>query len=161
CLVSRRARYGARASGAGCLKPARKPANRGAADMATIPVDVAKIADRFGPHPSRVAGERLSTSIEPARLVQTHCCVSGPQSGIQLKLKCNDVIGFEPWAELPFTRAMLCPKGVKRSLQGSHPARLLTSLARDPQAPAGFQPIGYDAAIARVAAALGDLQKKH
>ncbi len=46
-------------------------------------------------------------------------------------------IGFEPWEDFPFNRGMLCPKGVKRYLQGSHPDRLLTALARDPAATAG------------------------
>ena len=42
------------------------------------------------------------------------------------------MIGFEPWEDFPFNRGMLCPKGVKRYLQGSHPDRLLTALRRDP-----------------------------
>ena len=49
--------------------------------------------------------------------------------GIQLKVKDNTVIGFEPWEEFPVNRGMLCPKGVKRYLQGSHPDRLDTAHA--------------------------------
>ena len=56
--------------------------------------------------------------------MQTHCCFCGQQCGIHLKVKDNEVIGFEPWEEFPFNRGMLCPKGVKRYLQGSHPDRL-------------------------------------
>ena len=37
---------------------------------------------------------------------------------------------------------MLCPKGVKRYLQGSHPDRLLHAYERDPAAPGGFRPHG-------------------
>ena len=96
---------------------------------------------------------RLSTSVEPDRLVKTHCCFCGQQCGIQLKVKDNEVIGFEPWEEFPFNRGMLCPKGVKRYLQGSHPDRLLTALAaRSVARRAASAPMPYDEAIARVAA---------
>jgi hypothetical protein len=30
-------------------------------------------------------------------LVKTHCCFCGQQCGIQLKVRNNEVIGFEPW----------------------------------------------------------------
>ena len=106
--------------------------------MATIPVDERQITDRFGPHLSAMTGVRLSTSVEPDRLVKTHCCFCGQQCGIQLKVRDNEVIGFEPWEEFPFNRGMLCPKGVKRYLQGSHPDRLLHRHRRDPSAPGGF-----------------------
>ena len=78
------------------------------------------------------SGERLDRGVEPDRLVKTHCCFCGQQCGIQLKVKDNEVIGFEPWEEFPFNRGMLCPKGVKRYLQGSHPDRLLHAYRRDP-----------------------------
>ena len=52
--------------------------------------------------------------------------------------------------EAPFSEGMLCPKGVKRYLQGSHPDRVLTALARDPAAPGGFSPLKYEDAIQRV-----------
>ena len=81
--------------------------------MATIPVDERQIIERFGPHLSVMTGDRLSTSVEPDRLVKTHCCFCGQQCGIQLKVRDNEVIGFEPWEEFPFNRGMLCPKGVK------------------------------------------------
>ena len=86
-----------------------------------------------------MTGARLSTSVEPDRLVKTHCCFCGQQCGIQLKVRDNEVIGFEPWEEFPFNRGMLCPKGVKRYLQGSHPDRLLTALRRDPSSPSRLQ----------------------
>src|SRR5690242_9704572 len=111
--------------------------------MAAIPVDDLKITEQFGPHRSAMAGVRLSTSVEPERLVKTHCCFCGQQCGIQLKVRDNEVIGFEPWEDFPFNRGMLCPKGVKRYLQGSHPDRLLTAFARDPTAPGGFRPLAY------------------
>jgi assimilatory nitrate reductase catalytic subunit len=129
--------------------------------MATIPVDPLKIINQFGPHRSGMTGARLSTSVEPEHLVKTHCCFCGQQCGIQLKVRDNVVIGFEPWEEFPFNRGMLCPKGVKRYLQGAHPDRLLTALRRDPSAEGGFSPMGYDEAIAKVASEISRLQKAH
>jgi assimilatory nitrate reductase catalytic subunit len=108
-----------------------------------------------------MAGMRLSTAVEPDKLVKTHCCFCGQQCGIQLKVKDNQVIGFEPWDDFPFNRGMLCPKGVKRYLQGSHPDRLLTALQRDPSNPAGFSPMAYDQAIARVASEIDRIQKQY
>src|SRR5262249_34804401 len=127
--------------------------------MAAIPVDDLKITERFGPHRSAMTGLRLSTSVEPERLVRTHCCFCGQQCGIQLKVRDNQVIGFEPWEEFPFNRGMLCPKGGKRYLQGSHPDRLLTRLRPDPSASGGFRAIRYDEAIAEVATEFGRIQK--
>jgi assimilatory nitrate reductase catalytic subunit len=129
--------------------------------MATIPADPLRIIERFGPHRSAMAGQRLSTSVEPERLVKTHCCFCGQQCGMQLKVRDNQVIGFEPWEDFPFNRGMLCPKGVKRYLQGSHPDRLLTALERDTSAPSGFRAVPYDRAVARVAEAFDRLQKAH
>jgi assimilatory nitrate reductase catalytic subunit len=129
--------------------------------MATIPVDELNIIRRFGPHQSAMAGDSLRTDVEPDRLVKTHCCFCGQQCGIQLKVKDNTVIGFEPWEEFPFNRGMLCPKGVKRYLQGNHPDRLLTALRRDPSNPDGFSPIAYEEAVATVASEIERLQKAH
>ena len=106
-----------------------------------------------------MAGVRLSTSAEPERLVKTHCCFCGQQCGVQLKVLDNEVIGFEPWEEFPFNRGMLCPKGVKRYLQGAHPDRLTTALRRNPSSPNGFSPIAYDDAIAKVASEIGRIQQ--
>ena len=129
--------------------------------MATLPVDELKIIERFGPHQSAMTGVRLSTSIEPERLVKTHCCFCGQQCGVQLKVRDNQVIGFEPWEEFPFNRGMLCPKGVKRYLQGAHPDRLTTAIGRDSSSPHGFSPLPYDDAIARVAGEIARIQQAH
>ncbi len=129
--------------------------------MATIPVAEEQIIEQFGPHLSTMAGVRLSTSAEPDRLVKTHCCFCGQQCGIQLKVRDNQVIGFEPWEEFPFNRGMLCPKGVKRYLQGSHPDRLVTAFQRDPSATAGFSPLPYADAVRRVAGEIARLQAAH
>jgi len=129
--------------------------------LATQPTDPLKIIEGYGPHLAFTSGDRLSTAIVPDRLVKTHCCFCGQQCGIQLKVKDNEVIGFEPWEEFPFNRGMLCPKGVKRYLQGSHPDRLLTALKRDPSSPTGFSAMGYNEAIARVASEIDRIQKQH
>lgn len=128
--------------------------------MATQPAELLQMIDRYGPHRS-YAQHGLGDAAEPDKLVKTHCCFCGQQCGIQLKVKDNRVIGFEPWEEFPFNRGMLCPKGVKRYLQGSHPDRLLTALTRDPSAPGGFRPMDYGEAIAKVAQAIGRIQSEH
>ena len=129
--------------------------------MAEIPVDPLRIIDRFGPHLSSMTGMRLSTSVEPERLVKTHCCFCGQQCGIQLKVRDNQVIGFEPWEEFPFNRGMLCPKGVKRYLQGSHPDRLTSALRRDTSSESGFTAMPYADAIQRVASEIGRIQQTY
>ena len=127
--------------------------------MATIPVDELDIIHAFGPH--RSAKVRGTSSDDPEKLVKTHCCFCGQQCGIQLKVRANEVIGFEPWEEFPFNRGMLCPKGVKRYLQGSHPDRLTTAIARDPSHASGFRPMPYERAIAQAAERIGAIQKTH
>jgi assimilatory nitrate reductase catalytic subunit len=129
--------------------------------VATIPADELHIIERFGPHRSVSGGVRLSTSAEPERLVKTHCCFCGQQCGVQLKVLDNEVIGFEPWEEFPFNRGMLCPKGVKRYLQGAHPDRLTTAFRRDPSSPHGFSAMPYDAAVGRVASEIARIQQTY
>jgi len=129
--------------------------------MALLPENLSAMAEQFGPHPAYSEGERLQTGVAPDKLVKTHCCFCGQQCGIQLKVKDNAVIGFEPWEDFPFNRGMLCPKGVKRYLQGSHPDRLLHAYERDVNSPGGFRAVEYDRAIARVAAEIQRLQAAH
>jgi assimilatory nitrate reductase catalytic subunit len=117
--------------------------------------------EAFGPHLAFSSGQRLDRGVEPDRLVKTHCCFCGQQCGIQLKVKDNEVIGFEPWEEFPFSRGMLCPKGVKRYLQGSHPDRLLHAYRRDESAPSGFRAIAYVDAIGEVASNFNRIQAAH
>src|SRR5215475_13126665 len=126
--------------------------------MAKLPDQLSDITERFGPHPAYSAGVRLATNVEPDKIVKTHCCFCGQQCGIKLKVKDNRVIGFEPWEDFPFNRGMLCPKGVKRYLQGEHPDRLLSAYQRDPSAQGGFSPLPYELAIDRVAEEIKRLQ---
>lgn len=129
--------------------------------MAATPGETKDIIERFGPHLAYSSGARIETGIEPDRIVKTHCCFCGQQCGINLKVKDNEVIGFEPREDFPFNRGMLCPKGVKRYLQGSHPDRLLTALERDTNVKGGFRSIPYEQAIARVASEIERIQSKH
>lgn len=128
--------------------------------MATEPVKRLQIIEHFGPHRQFARPEPFANE-EPEQLVKTHCCFCGMQCGIQLKVQANQVVGFEPWEEFPFNQGTLCPKGVKRYLQGGHPDRLLTALRRDPTAPGGFRAMSYDEAIQRVAAEIDRIQKAH
>src|SRR6266446_9359044 len=129
--------------------------------MATLPTEPLGIINTFGPHRAYSQGVRLASNVEPDRVVHTHCCFCGQQCGIQLKVKDNQVIGFEPWTEFPFNHGMLCPKGVKRYLQGSHPDRLLHAYQRDPKAPNGFRPIPYEEAIRHTGDEIRRIQDKY
>jgi assimilatory nitrate reductase catalytic subunit len=129
--------------------------------MDRAPTDLAAVLERFGPHRAYSSGLRLASNVEPDRVVNTHCCFCGQQCGIQLKVKDNEVIGFEPWYEFPFNRGMLCPKGVKRYLQGSHPDRLVHALRRNAAERSGFSPLAYADAIRQVADATAHIQQQH
>ena len=129
--------------------------------MAQEPANPLAIIEAFGPHLAYASGQRLDQGVTADRLVKTHCCFCGQQCGLQLKVKDNEVIGFEPWEEFPFNRGMLCPKGVKRYLQGSHPDRLLHAYRRDPSSAGGFSPIDYDEAIRVVADNIQRIQSAH
>src|SRR5262249_59005349 len=85
----------------------------------------------------------------------------GQQCGIQLKVKDDQVIGFEPWEDFAFNRGMLCPKGVRRYLQGSHHDRLTSAYFRDESSPEGFRAAPYDEAIRRVASEIDRIQSQY
>ncbi len=129
--------------------------------MALVPKKAETFFQQFGPHTAYASGARLETGVEPDKLVKTHCCFCGQQCGIQLKVKGNEVIGFEPWEDFPFNRGMLCPKGVKRYLQGSHPDRLLHAYRRDQTAASGFSEIPYDRGIKHVASEIQRIQSTY
>lgn len=117
--------------------------------------------DPFGPHAAYSVGPRLDTGVVPDRIVDTHCCFCGQQCGIRLKVKEEQVIGFEPRYDFPFNRGMLCPKGIKRYLQGAHPDRLLAAHERDESSPGGFRPIPYERAIERTAGEIRRIQESY
>ncbi|HSB10531.1 MAG TPA: molybdopterin oxidoreductase family protein [Blastocatellia bacterium] len=122
----------------------------------SVAPDTADLTELFGPHPAYSTGARTQTGVEPDKIVDTHCCFCGQQCGIRLKVKDNELIGFEPREDFPFNQGMLCPKGVKRYLQGSHRDRLLRAYERDPRE--GFRAIPHEQAIERVASEIDRIQ---
>jgi len=128
--------------------------------MAKPPLPIETLIERYGPHLNYVPpGGWRDESRRPAdKLVKTHCCFCGQQCGIQLKVRNNQVIGFEPWEEFPFNRGMLCPKGVKRYLQNNHPDRLLDPLLRTDT---GFRTATWDEALNFTARRLREIQERY
>jgi assimilatory nitrate reductase catalytic subunit len=98
-----------------------------------------------------MTGVRLSTSVEPERLVKTHCCFCGQQCGIQLKVRENQVIGFEPWEEFPVQQGHALPEGREALPSGLAPDRLTTASVVTHRRRLGFSSMPYKQAIARVA----------
>jgi len=129
--------------------------------MANISLKSIPVRDPFGPTLAYASGARLDTSAEPDKLVRTHCCFCGQQCSMFLKVKDNHVIGLEPDYDFPFNQGKLCPKGVKRYLQNSHPDRLLHAYERDAAAPGGFKAMDYERAIRRVADEIERIQKAY
>ena len=114
--------------------------------MSRAPKPLPELRKTYGPHLNLAPPGGWDADPEPDRLVKTHCCFCGQQCGIQLKVKDEKVIGFEPWMEFPFNQGKLCPKGVKRYLQGNHPDRLASALMRTEH---GFAEVDWEAAMAR------------
>jgi len=127
--------------------------------MAKLPASIPEIVDRFGPHMKGVPAGGWTPIGEPDRFVKTHCCFCGQQCGIQLKVKGNRVVGFEPWEDFPFNAGKLCPKGVKRYMQDEHPDRLKTPLERTDGA--GFRPIAWETALDRTAGEIRRIQERY
>src|SRR6185436_13041908 len=126
--------------------------------MARLPVTEESLIEQYGPHLNETPAGGWGAAAEADKTVKTHCCFCGVQCGIQLKVKNNQVVGFEPWEEFPVNRGMLCPKGVKRYLQGGHPDRLLSPLVRTEK---GFQPTTWDKSLDLVAEKIRAIQAKY
>ncbi|HKA55484.1 MAG TPA: molybdopterin-dependent oxidoreductase, partial [Candidatus Binatia bacterium] len=114
--------------------------------MALLPAPEEQLIAQYGPHLHYEPPGGWHAGAAD-RLVKTHCCFCGVQCGIQLKVRDEQVVGFEPWEEFPVNQGKLCPKGVKRYLQNNHPDRLRAPLLRTD---AGFREAGWDEALARV-----------
>ncbi len=127
--------------------------------MAHPPVSVELLIKQFGPSLNYNPPGGWQSRGEPEKLVKTHCCFCGQQCGIQLKVRDNNVIGFEPWEDFPFNKGKLCPKGVKRYLQGGHPDRLIAPLKRVEGK--GFEKIGWEEAFSTTARAIQEVQAKY
>jgi len=127
--------------------------------MAKSPATPQQLREQFGPHLNYTpeGGWNDASQTPPDRLVKTHCCFCGQQCGIQLKVRDNHVVGFEPWEEFPFNRGMLCPKGVKRYLQSNHPDRLMHPLLRTES---GFVQTTWDEALSLTVHRLREIQQR-
>lgn len=127
--------------------------------MARPPLPVEQLVKTFGPSLNYNPPGGWQGRGEPEKLVKTHCCFCGQQCGIQLKVRENKVIGFEPWEEFPFNKGKLCPKGVKRYLQANHPDRLLAPLKRVEGK--GFESIGWEEAYSTTVREIQRVQAEH
>ena len=125
--------------------------------MATLTQPESRYTELYGPTLAYTPAGGWDNR-EPDKLVKTHCCFCGVQCGIQLKVKDNKVIGFEPWEEFPVNQGKLCPKGVKRYLQNDHPDRLLTPLIRSDD---GFREASWDEAMGKTVADIKSIQAKY
>ena len=127
--------------------------------MAKLPTDIPELVRQFGPTLHTVPPGGWAHTDEDEKLVKTHCCFCGQQCGIQLRVRDNKVVGFEPWEDFPFNRGKLCPKGVKRYMQDEHPDRLKSPLQRVEGK--GFAPIGWDAAMDRIVGEIRRIQQTY
>jgi assimilatory nitrate reductase catalytic subunit len=127
--------------------------------VAKLPTDIPELVKQFGPTLHTVPPGGWAHTDQDEKLVKTHCCFCGQQCGIQLRVRDNKVVGFEPWEDFPFNRGKLCPKGVKRYMQDEHPDRLKSPLQRVEGQ--GFSPIGWDAAMDRVVAEIRRIQQTY
>ena len=126
--------------------------------MAKPPLSREDYLSTYGPTLHYTPPGGLRTVDDYDDLVDTHCCFCGQQCGIKLKVKDNEVVGFEPRYEFPFNRGKLCPKGIKRYLQGSHPDRLLHPMRRTP---AGYERISWDEALSETVSKIQEIQAKY
>lgn len=129
--------------------------------MARPPITDEELIDRYGPHLNETPPGGWDAGLTIDKVVNTHCCFCGQQCGIKLKVHDNTVVGFEPWYDFPFNEGKLCPKGVKRYLQGGHPDRLLHPLERDETTPDGFRQITWDQALDSVVSEIKRIQSQY
>ncbi|HYF67200.1 MAG TPA: molybdopterin oxidoreductase family protein [Ohtaekwangia sp.] len=127
--------------------------------MAKLPTTIQEIITQYGPSKAYSPHEGFEGRSEPDKLVKTHCCFCGMQCGVQLKVKNNSVVGFEPWMEFPFNEGRLCPKGVQRYLQNNHPDRLLSPVQRIEGK--GFEPIDWETAMSRTISEIRRIQSTY
>ncbi len=125
--------------------------------MATLTLTDETYTRLYGPTPSYEPAGGWNNG-EPDKLVKTHCCFCGVQCGIQLKVKDNKVIGFEPWEEFPVNQGKLCPKGVKRYMQNEHPDRLVAPLLRSES---GFIATNWFEALNETVKGIQTVQARH
>ncbi len=130
--------------------------------MATRPLSDEALVERYGPSLNQAPPGGWQADVEDIdHMTRTHCCFCGQQCSLYLKVKDNRVVGFEPDYDFPFNEGKLCPKGVKRYLQGNHPDRLLDPLERDASSPDGYRKIDWDRAMTRTVDEIQRIQAAH
>jgi len=127
--------------------------------MAKLPTSVDRLIAAFGPHKAYPPQSGFYGAHEPDELVKTHCCYCGMQCGIQLKVKENKVVGFEPWMDFPYNEGRLCPKGVERYLQNNHPDRLMAPIQRVEGE--GFEHISWEQAMGKTVSEIRRIQQTY
>ncbi|HIG29636.1 MAG TPA: nitrite reductase [Verrucomicrobiales bacterium] len=125
--------------------------------MAHLVINEEDYIRRYGPSLNYTPESGWKTE-QADRLVKTHCCFCGVQCGIQLKVKNDRIIGFEPWEEFPVNQGKLCPKGIKRYLQNEHPDRLKNPLIR---CESGFRSAEWEEAMERTVTAIQSIQSRY
>ena len=86
-----------------------------------------------------MTGARLSTGVEPDRLVKTHCCFCGQQCGIQLKVKDNAGHRLRAVGGLPVQPRHALPQGRQALPAGLAPRPAADRASRATRRrPAGF-----------------------
>ncbi|GEM46290.1 molybdopterin oxidoreductase family protein [Deinococcus cellulosilyticus] len=126
--------------------------------MSDLPLSRQELLEQFGPTLRYRPPGGFDQQDDYEKLVPTHCCFCGQQCGIHLKVKDNAVVGFEPRTDFPFNKGKLCPKGVKRYLQGSHPDRLLHPMKRTEK---GFVRISWDQALEETVSKIREIQDRY
>ncbi|TSA80370.1 molybdopterin oxidoreductase family protein [Deinococcus detaillensis] len=126
--------------------------------MVKPPFSQEEFLDTYGPTLHYAPPGGFSSVEDYDALVDTHCCFCGQQCGIKLKVKNNAIVGFEPRYDFPFNKGKLCPKGIKRYLQGSHPDRLLHPMRRTEH---GYQQITWDEALSETVTKIQEIQAKY
>lgn len=126
--------------------------------MAKVPLTREQMVEQYGPTLHYTPAGGFKTVEDYDQLIATHCCFCGQQCGINLKVKDNAVVGFEPRTDFPFNKGKLCPKGVKRYLQGSHPDRLMYPMKRTEK---GYERISWDQALEETVRKIREIQDKY
>ncbi|MFN8417435.1 MAG: molybdopterin oxidoreductase family protein [Cytophagaceae bacterium] len=127
--------------------------------MAKLPIPIEEIIEQYGPTLNFPNPEGIVGRDEPDKIVKTHCCFCGMQCGIKLLAKDNKIVGFEPWMEFPFNEGRLCPKGVQRYMQNSHPDRLVSPLINKPGI--GYSSVSWDEAMEKTVSEIKRIQKEY
>jgi anaerobic selenocysteine-containing dehydrogenase len=98
----------------------------------------------------------------PRRKLQTFCRICEPSCGLVAEVENERIVKLRPDVDHPVTRGFACHKGLGFDAVHADPDRLDVPLARSGARGAGvFEPVGWDAAIADIAARLQQIRERH